>query len=333
MRPPSVSVFITTCNEKTYLKRILEDLDRQDFGDFEILLLEAGENHKSLALDALKKRAPLLHYFHKKGASRALALNQLVKKSTGEVLIRLDARTHIENNYISKIVELSETTGATNVGGVMWPVGETKDQRVVAELMKSSWVFGGAKFRKAGFQGEAETVYLGAFRKKDIPFEDWYDSDCSKISEDSDLNFRLRNIGKKVFIDSSIVAYHYPRENLAKFFKLCFNYGLGRSIFILKHKSALAPRQLVFVTGAILCAFLLGASLSSPLCRVLFICLSSAYLGIAFALALTQKAKLNHKAKFFLGVVGAHFCWLTGLLCGPIQYHKDLRPRGPTSTP
>lgn len=61
----------------------------------------------------------------------------------------------------------------------------------------------------------------------------------------------MRKLGKKVIIDSFIVAYHYPRENLAKFFRLCFNYELGCGPFLLKHKSLVAPRQFLFVACAL----------------------------------------------------------------------------------
>jgi GT2 family glycosyltransferase len=166
---------------------------------------------------------------------------------------------------------------------------------------------------------------LGAFRRRDITFSEWYDSKHPQISEDSDLNYRLRKLGKKVFIDSSIVAYHYPRENLSKFFRLCFNYGLGRGLFILKHKTFLAPRQFLFVTGALGFAVLGGASLLSPFCKNLVFLLIAIYLGLALALSLEQKGSFGHRKLFFLGIMGAHLCWLGGLLSSPIQYFKDLR--------
>lgn len=326
-----VSVFITSYNEEIYLKKLLHDIDRQKFGSFEILLLEAGRDQEDQARKSLKARASSLEYFHQPGATRTYSLNQLIGKATGDILIRLDARTHIDDDYIGKIVELLETSGAVNVGGIMWPIGESGDQQVIAELMKSPWVFGGGKFRTAGFRGEAETVYLGAFKKQDITFSEWYDSKHPQISEDSDLNYRLRKMGKKVFIDSSIVAYHYPRESLTKFFRLCFHYGLGRGLFILKHKTLLAPRQFLFVTGALGFAVLCAASLLLPFCKKLVLLLIVIYGGVAFILSFKQQGSFIHKKKFFLGIMGAHLCWLGGLLYSPIQYCKDLQLSSPSN--
>jgi hypothetical protein len=50
-----------------------------------------------------------------------------------------------------------------------------------------------------------------------------------------------------------------------------------------------------------------------------------AYGGFAFLSGLLQKASLMYKLNFFVGLVGAHICWLGGLLSSPIQYFKDVR--------
>jgi hypothetical protein len=48
------------------------------------------------------------------------------------------------------------------------------------------------------------------------------------------------------------------------------------------------------------------------------------YFGLAPALSLEKKTSFGHR-KIFLGIMGAHLCWLGGLLSSPIQYFKDVR--------
>ena len=134
-------------------------------------------------------------------------------------------------------------------------------------------------------------------------------------------------------IGSSIIAYHYPHETLAKFFRLCFNYGLGRCLLRLKHKSLLTPRQLLFVACALAFLCVGGATLFNPLFTRLFLCIMLDYGGFALLLGWFQKASLKHKLKFFVGLVGAHICWLGGLINGSFQYYKDLRLQNPNSNP
>jgi len=320
-----VSVFITTCNEKVYLPRVLSDIKQQDYGQFEVLLLESGGNQQNEALVLLGNKSGSLRYFHKPGFSRTQALNLLVKESRGDLLIRLDARSHIGPDYISRLVQLSNETGATNVGGVMWPMGETRPQQVIASLMQSPVVFGGAKFRKPGFYGEAETVYLGAFRKQDVPFQEWFDGKHPRISEDSDLNYRLQRAGKKIFIDSALRAFHFPRENLKSFFKLCFNYGNGRGIFLLKHRAVLAPRQAVILISVSLFALLFIMSFQYYFAALLVAALILVYFGLIILEAARQELEIKDKMKFTWGAFGCHFFWIIGLFFSPIQFLKDLR--------
>ena len=68
------------------------------------------------------------------------------------------------------------------------------------------------------------------FSKNYAP-EPWFDEKFPKISEDSDLNFRLRQFGKKVFVDASIKVEHFARETLVDFLKLSFNYGMWGFVF------------------------------------------------------------------------------------------------------
>ena len=48
------------------------------------------------------------------------------------------------------------------------------------------------------------------------------------------------------------------------------------------------------------------------------------YFGLALALSLEKKTSFGHR-KIFLGIMGAHLCWLGGLLSSPIQDFRDLR--------
>ena len=90
---------------------------------------------------------------------------------------------------------------------------------------------------------------LGVFNKKLMPPEPWFDENFVKISEDSDLNFRIRKNGGLVYLCSDIKVDHYPRENLNKFYTLCYNYGFGRGLFYYKHKTFSALRLLRSLTS------------------------------------------------------------------------------------
>ena len=143
--PPLLSVIITSFNEGANLDRLFKDLSRQDFdiNSFEILFLEAGNDSRECAIWGLNFSISLLKYWHMPKLSRTAALNFLVKESTGDLIVRLDARTHIDPDYLSKIYALSLRENVANVGGVQVPIGESEEQKHIALIMSHPLGLGG----------------------------------------------------------------------------------------------------------------------------------------------------------------------------------------------
>ena len=257
------SVIITSLNDGIFISNLLYDLVNQSLDNklYEILLLEAGY-FKEIDMFKMifKKNNIKFHFFKKDKLSRTEPLNFLIKKAKGDFIVRLDARSRVKIDYLKKLIRLSNSSAAACVGGVKLPVGTNNVERIIASAMKNPITFGGGKFRKKNFRGYANGVYLGAFRRELIGFDTWYDEINPKISEDTDITRRIIETGNKIFIDSNIVVEYQPRDTFIKFFKMWFNYGVGRGIFIVKHKKVNDLRQLIppicFVIG--LALFLLS---------------------------------------------------------------------------
>lgn len=322
-----ITVAITTFNEGAYLDSLLQDLSRQNFSEsFEIILVEAGSYHFERAKRNLGCHADKLVFHHFSGLSRTHALNFIFDAARGDLIVRLDARSHVNSDYLKSIYALSIDSGAENVGGVMKPIGRTVSQLIIAKIMSHPLSFGGARARRTNFSGLADSVYLGAFRKNICDYGDeWFDSTHPKISEDSDLNYRIRRNGGKVFVDAAIVVEHYPREDLKKFFRLCFNYGVGRGIFVIKHRLFSAYRQLVPPLSLSIFLFLALFGFFNPLANLLLLCLVLLYAGMIFFVSLRISRDLIHVAKLFVGFVGCHLFWTAGFIFSPVVYWEDLR--------
>jgi succinoglycan biosynthesis protein ExoA len=321
--PLLLSVIITSYNEGANLDRVFQDLSNQDFdkSSYEILFLEAGNDSKERAIGSLGYSSSLLRYWRIPELSRTAALNFLVKESIGDLIVRLDARTHIDPDYLSKICALSLQENVANVGGVQVPIGESEEQKKIALIMSHPLGLGGGKFRNTSYRGKVDSLYLGAFNRKNMPNQPWFDERLPKISEDSDLNFRIRQMGGVIIVDSSIIAWHYPRESLKAFFRLCFNYGVGRALFLIKHRQFSAPRQMVLPFAFLIALSLLALGVIYPfLYSILFIGIFS-YLALILFVSIRARGR-SFKDTFFLalGFVGCHFFWTIGLLYGLITY-------------
>jgi len=253
-------------------------------------------------------------------------LNKIFSVAKGSLIVRLDARSHITPKYLAQVAKLSENTGAENVGGVMQPIGLTEEQRLIAEIMKHPFSFGAAKARISGYCGYADSVYLGAFRKDRCKYgAEWFDSVNPKISEDSDLNYRLRKNGGRIFIDSSVIVEHYTRENLSRFFRLCYNYGIGRGLFLIKHRTFSAYRQIIPPICLLLAAALLATGFHDHFFHVVLLCLMLIYAVIIFYISVGISSKLKPLTKIASGFAGCHFFWTLGLLVSPFVHRRSIQ--------
>ena len=322
-----ISVIVTNFRDNFYLNKLLHDLSKQDFdkNNIEILLLDAG-NYQ--AKEAKKWLGPLknnLRFWNVPNLPRTSSLNFLIKNSKANLIVRLDSRSHISKHYLSQIYKLSTETKAANVGGSLRPVGLNFNQRMIAKIMQHPLSFGGAKFRSFNYRGEVDSLYLGAFNKKLIPKGPWFDEVLIKISEDSDLNYRIKKSNQKIILDSSIVIEHYPRESLKSFFKLCYNYGVGRGLFLMKHKTVLAFRQLVLPIALLLLSILFFMGFFFQLAHVLLIFFILIYVSTLAGVSYKLSSTITVLFFNFLGFLGCHFFWTIGFFSALIKFkqHKN----------
>ncbi len=310
-----ISVIITAYSEGDNLDRVLSGLSNQtiDMSRVEVLVLEAGNYPEDRARKNIGVNEKYLHFWHKPGLSRTESLNYLVRCSQGNLVVRLDARSHISNDYLETLSELSEKHGVSNVGGVINPVGIGKKQSLIAKVMSHFLSFGGGKNRRLHhYAGPVDTVYLGAFNKRLMPPQPWYDEKQPKISEDADLNYRIKKNGGVVFSDSSITVNYYPRETIREFFRLCFNWGVGRGLFIQKHKIVTGVRQLI-MPAAYLIALALGTlGLFNPLFYQILILGILIYIVLLLGAALLATKSFFDMFQMLFCFLGCHLFWTLG---------------------
>lgn len=327
-----ITVALTSFNENLYLDGLLSNLSEQKIDDLEIeiFLLEAGQCQLDRVKEKLGVLGSRLTYLHCAGLSRTKALNRIFNGSSGRVIIRLDARSRINDTYLQEIFKLSQSTGAENVGGIMLPIGSTRKQRIVASLMSSPLAFGGSKSRKKSFKGFSDSLYLGAYNREKCQLllsGDWFDCFHDKISEDSDLNYRIRQKKGKIFIDSDIVVKYFARESLRSFFILCYNYGFGRGLFIIKHKSFSAYRQIVplLVLLSSVCLFIVG--FYDNRIHTVLITLSATYWMLISAASIKIAERISDYFQLTFGFVGCHIFWTMGLLGAFLEYMVIIAKR------
>lgn len=314
MKKIDISIVLTSFND-TNIERVLVDIASANFKDLEIeiIILEAGLYNQNLVKDRLGSLQEKLVYFHVPKLSRGAAMKILFEKALGVFVCRLDSRSHVYQNYFQDLFELANKIKAENIGGIIEPVGNTTKQKLIAKIMQSKFCFGGGKFREEKFQGFCETVYLGFFLNSFLKKNKILYDENPKISEDADINYQIRKNGGKVYCDSRIKVKYFAREKFSSFFRLMFNYGISRGLFIQKNKSfkfrQIIPPSLLLVSFILL--ILSFFSISS-----LYLLMSSIFIYSLVNLFYVFKMKLNisHSMLTFLSFFCIHFNWSLGLI-------------------
>ncbi len=239
------SIVITTYNEALHINRLLEELNSQVLEKNTKLLVFHCES-SDVTEQSFRFTNSQISYtcIHRPNLGRAQALNFLFDLCHGDLIIRLDARTHINESYVSDIINLSKQNTCEVVAGVMVPIGNRRIQINNAKLMTSWIAFGGGRFKDQNYSGYMNSVYLGAFKVTKLPIRLEFDEN-HQISEDSDFFYRLTNAGGKIWQSNKIKANYFARETFYSFLLLAKNYGRGRALFVIKHGKFLSIRQII----------------------------------------------------------------------------------------
>ncbi|TAK86055.1 MAG: glycosyltransferase family 2 protein [Betaproteobacteria bacterium] len=245
---PLTSVVLAVRNEEEHIGRILDQIFKQDYPShlLEVIIVDGQSDDRTAEIGSsysYSGKKPILLRLTERGRSQGL--NRGILAAKGDVIVRIDARTSISSDYVSRCVETLARTGADNVGGVQRPLARSHRQEAIGIAMSHPFGVGNAQFRLGKKSGFVDSVYLGCFRREIFNKVGLFDERAAVISEDSDINQRIREAGGKVYLNKDIVAYYYPRERFLDFWKLYFRYGGARAGNLLKHRKLTSWRQAV----------------------------------------------------------------------------------------
>lgn len=233
-----VSIVIPILNEEKYIDKCIESILKQDYPreDMEAILIDGESQDNTLKIiNEYIEKYPFIKVLNNPHKTVQYALNIGINGAVGKYIVRMDAHAEYANDYVSKCIEYLEKTKANNVGGPMIAKGKDDVQKVVAAAYHSPFALGGGKFHIEGFDGYADTVFLGAFERQYLLDMGLYDERLPR-SEDDDLNFRIAESGGKIYITPQIKSIYYPRNSYRLLFNQYYEYGLWKVAVIKKHK-------------------------------------------------------------------------------------------------
>ena len=334
---PFVSVVLPVRNEVAHVKQFMNPLLSQTYPKdrMEILVVDgmSQDGTRRIVEEFIRENGHVkVRLLDNPRRQRAPALNLGVQNARGDVVLRIDARTIIADDYVEKCVRALMATGVDNVGGMQVPITKGNGsprkeltQQAVGIALSHPFGIGNAQFRLGRKSGYVDTVYLGCFRRDIFDKVGLFDEESVVISEDSDMNYRIRKAGGKVYFDKDIIAYYYPRDTLRDLARLYFRYGGAKAGNLIRTKNLTAWRQWVppLFLGSLI---VFGAgSIFSVAARYAFACILGLYLladvSVSARLALKHRCwRLFHHLMPVFPTL--HFSWATGFFVRLIQRPK-----------
>lgn len=254
-----VSIIVPCRNEERFISACLESIIDNSYpkDKLEVLIVDGKSEDKTREIvKNYTDRYPFIKLLENPKKITPAALNIGIKNSRGEIVIKMDAHSLYERDYILKCVSSLqewEKEGARNVGGVLKTIPSKNTLAAKAITIVLSHPFGaGSSYFRTGTKEprEVDTVFGGCYKREVFDKIGLFDERLIR-GQDIEFNKRLKKDGGKILLVPEITAYYYPQSNFFGFLKHNFSDGIwttfplkfGVKIFSFRH---LVPLMFVF---------------------------------------------------------------------------------------
>lgn len=327
------SVIVPCYNEERTISLLLEALSRQTYpiSHFEVIIADG------LSTDLTRKRIDSFLKDHKNlkvkivdNPKRTIpsAVNIAVQHSSGEYIVRLDAHSIPEPNYIELCINALKDGKAACVGGV-WrivPCDESWMARSIAAAAANPIAVGDAHYRFTQKAAYVDTVPFGAFRKNLFIKLGGFNE---KLLSNEDYEFftRIRKNSGNIWLDPAIRSTYFARKDLHSLSRQYWRYGFWKYKMLQRFPDTLRWRQALppmFVLAILSLALL---SLFSKI--LLWILLGLLLLYFLILIVVSIKTSILRKdasliAGMPLAILCMHVSWGSGFLYSIIKGEPEL---------
>ncbi|TEU13116.1 MAG: glycosyltransferase [Anaerolineales bacterium] len=314
-----VTVIVPMYNEERYILDCLNAILSQDYqGSMEVLVIDGGSTDASRQIVhrvMSESRIPIRLLCNPKRIVPT-SLNMGIRAAQGDIVVRVDAHSVIEKDYVRKCVEYLQSSGADNVGGLMRPIhNQTRIGQSIALAMSCPFGVGTGKFHYSEREEFVDTVYLGAYRKSTLLALGGYDETFLR-NQDYELNYRIRRAGGKILLTPAIKSQYYTRSSLRKLWSQYLQYGFWKVQMLRKHPRSVRGRQLVPPVFVLILLFNGALSAISSLAAWVFVLVVASYLSLSLAFSFSIAARKGWRYLPILPVIFAclHLSWGLGFL-------------------
>ncbi len=249
----TVTVVVACRNERGHIRLLLDSLIQLDRTGLILDAIVADGMSSDGTRDILAAFAETHAWFRAiDNPARIVStgLNRAIHMSQSEFIVRMDAHTVYETDYVIRCIETLQQNHAANAGGPQRSKASGFWQRAIHAGFHSPFASGGAHFRSNDYRGPVDTVPYGCWRKELLIALSLFDETLVR-NQDDELNMRIRQAGGIVWQDPSIVSWYSPRTALKGLFRQYLQFGFWRVRVLKKHPASGSFRHFVPVLAAL----------------------------------------------------------------------------------
>ena len=320
-----ISVILAVRNEEGYIGRCLDSLIDQDMSPnkYEIIVVDGMSIDKTRQLlsEYRTKFPGLLRVFDNPQKIQSAGRNIGIRNAISSTVLIFSGHAYAQSRLLSTLIGLLNTAPkyVAGVGSIhCTPDDETFFGKVMADVQMSFLGGGGTSYRQHNRMRYVDTIAFCAYKKDIIEKIGLHDENLV-ITEDLDLNTRIRKAGFKLLVCPEAISYYYRRHNsLRLLWKRMVLYGVWRAIAARKHPKSFGVQFLMPIIVIVGLALLPAAIFLYPLLASLILVGLMLYLVTIFANSLYLCAK-RRSLKYFLSFpifAIEHFGIGVGLITG-----------------
>jgi glycosyltransferase involved in cell wall biosynthesis len=320
---PTVSVIIPCFNEQATIRFLLQAVSQQTYPQacIEVIIADGLSTDRTRAeIDRVRAEQPGLSIRVVDNPKRNIptGLNLALSAARNEVIVRLDAHSVPQPDYIERCVYALAQGKGQVVGGV-WdirPGGPGWMARSISSAAANPLAVGDARYRYTTRPGEVDTVPFGAFKRSLVEQVGPYDEKLL-TNEDYEFFTRVRQGGGRVWLDPAIRTIYFARSNLEQLASQYFRYGYWKQRMLRRYPGTLRWRQALPPLFLLSLVLLVVLAPFIPLAGIGLAVELGLYGSILLGTGLLAALKKKDPALILglpLAITVMHFTWAAGFL-------------------
>lgn len=332
--PPSVSVIIPCRNEEKTIHLVLDAIHAQTYPrELQQVVIADGfsEDRTREQIESFKTSHPDLVVMVVNNPKRIIpaGLNAAILASSGDLIVRMDAHSIPNPDYVALCVDALERNVAQNVGGVwdIQPGSNSWIARSIAAAAGNPLAVGDARYRFTDKAAYVDTVPYGSYKRELFNQIGLFD-ETLLANEDYELNTRIIQSGGKIWLDPKIRCVYFARSSLRALSQQYYGYGYWKFQMLKRYPETLRWRQALppaFILGLLL---LLLAGIFWKPALILFATALGLYLLVLLGVGIHMASKKSDILLIIgipLAIITMHFSWGAGFIAGAFGAHKKIK--------